>query len=237
MAAIPLRREIEYPESDGKPMAETPVHRQVMVDLLFGLERHFAGDPDVYIQGNMFVYYVEGNPRANVSPDVFVLPGVGRRPRRIVKLWEEGRVPSLIVEVTSASSRTEDLKTKKPLYERLGVEEYFLFDPLDEYLRPKLQGFRLEGGRYRPLAPGPDGSLLSRATGLRLRSEGEVLRLIDAAAGRPLPTVDEEVAARQAAEERARTAEEQTRTAEARAAALEEEIARLRAELSRRDPA
>ena len=66
---------------------------------------------------------------------------------------------------------------KKKLYERLGVEEYFLFDPFGEYLRPRLQGFRLEDGRYQPLVQRVDGALESRTTGLILRPEGSRLRL------------------------------------------------------------
>ena len=47
MSAIPLEHEIEYPVSDGQPMAETTLHRKVMADLIGALERHFAGVDDV----------------------------------------------------------------------------------------------------------------------------------------------------------------------------------------------
>jgi Uma2 family endonuclease len=229
MPAIPLSRTIEYPESDGRPMAETPAHGQVILDLYHALSRRYAEEPDVYVWFNLLFYYVQGEPRASVAPDVFLVRGVDKkRERRTYKVWEEGRAPSWICEVTSKSTKDEDEVTKKRVYERLGVEEYFLFDPLGEYLKPRLQGYHLAGGRYQRLAAQGDGSLSSEATGLRLVPEGKRLRLRDAATNEPLPWQEEDVEARAAAE---REAERQTRRAEAaeqRVRALEEELTRLR---------
>jgi len=219
MAAIPLHREIYYPESDGKPMAESDVHRDVMTDLIYALQTRYAWEPDVYVAGNLLLYYVEGDPRCSVSPDVLVTRGIPKGRRKTYLLWREGRMPDFVVEVTSDTTRTEDVRKKKDLYQRLGVEEYILFDPLGDYLRPRLQGHRLAGGRYQPIPAEADGSLLSRTTGLRLLPEGENLRLIDAATGERLLFTAEERVARREAEERARAAEE--------------EIARLRRELER----
>jgi Uma2 family endonuclease len=222
MTAIPLQRdEVFYPESDGQPMAETDLHRDLMVDLIRALRRRYLAEPDVYVTGNLFFYFVKGDPRAVVAPDLFLVKGVPKGRRRIYKLWEEGRVPSLVIELTSDSTPDEDVFKKKNIYERLGVDEYFLFDPYEDYLRPSLQGHRLTDGRYRSIEPEADGSLRSLTTGLLLRREGEMLRLVDAATGEVLPWDEErddeferERAARRAAEEKVR--------------ALEEELARLR---------
>lgn len=214
MSAIPLSRAIDYPESDGRPMAETQVHGQVQVDLLNVFRKRYAEVPNVYVWGNLLLYYVEGDPRACVAPDLFLVKGVDKRVRPVYKLWEEGRAPSLVIEVTSKSTRSEDLRTKKRVYQRLGVDEYFLFDPLGEYLHPRLQGFRLVQGHYEAMDADADLSLLSRTTGLRLLPEGDRLRLRDAATGEPLLWDDEE--------------EERRRAAEARVQELEEELARLR---------
>src|SRR5262249_27280712 len=165
-------RRSESRESDGRPMAETPAHGQVIVDLFHSLSRRYAEVPDIYVWFNMLFYFVQGDPRASVAPDVFLIRGVDKtRERRVYKVWEEGRAPSWICEVTSKSTRDEDVVTKKGVYERLGVEEYFLFDPLGEYLKPRFQGYRLVGGRYQGLVPEQAGSLLSRTTGLRLVPE------------------------------------------------------------------
>jgi len=161
--------------------------------------------------------------------------GVRKRTRYNYLLWEEGKPPSLLVEVTSKSTRREDEVKKKALYERIGVEEYVLFDPKDEYLKPRLQGFRLVRGLFRPIRLERDGALLSRTTGLTFRPEGERLRLVDIASGEPMLWSDELDAARQAAEAarqaaEARLAEEAAarRAAEERLRVLEEELSRLR---------
>jgi Uma2 family endonuclease len=211
MAAIPYLeidfQEIDYPTADGQPMAETTLHRKIMTDMIGGLERYFAHEPDVWVGGNLFFYYEKGNPRAGVAPDVLLVHGVGKWDRPIYKLWEEGRVPSLVMEITSSSTEDEDTGRKKKDYRRLGVEEYFLFDPYGDYLEPRLQGYRLRSGRYVRISPERDGSLLSRTTGLVLRTEGRRLRLVDPATGRLLPWPEEEAAAWEAAEVRAKEAE------------------------------
>lgn len=192
MNAIPLQRDdVYYPESDGQPMAETDLHRDEMFDLIHALKRRYRDVPDVYVTGNLFFYYVQGDPRAVVAPDLFLVKGVAKGRRRTYKLWEEGRVPSLVIEITSDSTRHEDLSKKKLCYERLGIEEYFLHDPYQDYLRPALQGFRLIDGRYQRIEPELGGSLRSRSTDLLLRVDGLRLRLVDAVSGEPLLWDDE----------------------------------------------
>ena len=207
MNAIPLQRDIYYPESDGQPMAETDLHRDEMYDLIYALRRRYRDVPDVYVTGNLFLYYFQGDPRAVVAPDVFLVKGVAKGQRRIYKLWEEGRVPSLVIELTSDSTRDEDLSRKKLCYECLGVEEYYLHDPYQDYLDPALQGFRLVNGRYQRIEPEAGGSLRSLTTGLLLRTEGSRLRLVDATTGAPRPWDEERD------EELARLRRERTRGA------------------------
>lgn len=251
MSAFPLEREVEYPSSDGKPMAETDLHRDEMFYVIEGLKRHFLDQPDVYVSGNILLYYVEGNPRLSVSPDALVSRGLAhaKEERDVYKVWEEGEPPCWVMEVTSKKTRTEDFTRKRALYRQLGVAEYFLFDPRAESLNPPLQGFRIGGRDYKPIAPGPDGSILSSALGLwfRIGDRGR-LQIVDPQTGTRLLRPEEHEAARLAALEEAREAREQTRlaaeaeraareqarSAEERAAQLEEELARLRQELERR---
>ena len=217
----PAGATVSYPESDGQPVAETDVHRTLMFELIGMFQAFFRDDPHVYISGNLFLYYQEGDPRQVVAPDVFVVQGVRNRQRRIYKLWEEGVPPAVVFGLTSRSTRGDDLRSKYDLYERLGVTEYFLFDPLGEYLRPPCRGYRLHQGRYRPQVAAEDGSLWSAVLRLALHARGAQLRLYDPARQRWLPTPQEESAARRAAKERALVAEA--------------ELARLRALLSDRD--
>jgi Uma2 family endonuclease len=232
MTAIPLEDEIHYPESDGEPVAETELHFEESVYVWQALKERFEDEPDVFVGANLFLYYQRGVPSAVVAPDGFVVKGVpkrlpGNRRRRKYLLWEEGQVPCFVLETTSESTHAEDDR-KASTYERLGVAEYFQFDPLGEYLNPRLQGYRLMEGRYRRIPPQPDGSLVSQATGVVFRPEGTQLRLTDAATGAPLLRKEEEVAARRQAETRLAAEAEARRQAEERARALEEELARLR---------
>jgi Uma2 family endonuclease len=225
-APVPLH----YPEADGRPLAETEAHAQCLIDSRESLRAYFRDDPNVHVGGNLLFYYSEGDPRQSVAPDVFVVHGVPRdKQLRVYKLWEEGRTPEFVLEITSPSTRYEDLGAKRGLYQVLGVHEYFLFDPLHEYLRPPLQGFRLAGDEYRPIAPAAEGALASETLGLELRIVDRQLRFHDPRTRELLRTPAEEVEARQEAE-RARQA------AEERAAAAEAELARLRAELAGRQP-
>lgn len=200
-----------YPTGDGRPVGETPVHRRNLLSLVDILERFFAADEQVYVSGNMFIYYVPGDRLKHVSPDVFVVFGVPKdKPRKAYFVWEEeGHAPDLVIELTSASTKEEDLDDKKWLYrDILGVREYILFDPYGEYLSPALQGFRLENGEYVPIAS-VDGRLPSEVLGLHFEGRPEELRLYDPAAGRWLPTALELLAETQA--ERDRVAAENRR--------------------------
>ncbi len=234
MGAIPLEKGIEYPTSDGQPMAETTHHQTVMIDLIHGLRSHYAAVPDVWVGGNLFLCYEEGNPAAALAPDVLLARGVEKWPRPNYLLWDEVP-PSLVVEVTSRSTRREDQKKKKYIYERIGVEEYVLFDPYREYLRPPLQGLRLRNGLYQSIALEPDGGLILRTVDVKLLPEGDRLRIIDSVTGERLPWPEEEAAV--SAEARAQAAEARARAdreararqeAEERVRALEEELIRLR---------
>lgn len=179
-----------YPESDGKPMAETDIHRRLLTTLVFTLETHFQNQPDVYVSGNLLVYYVEGNPAKCVAPDVFVVRGVPKGERRIYKLWEEGVAPQIVIELTSRKTWKEDLQIKWRLYEELGVQEYFIFDPEYDYLDDSLVGYKLESGKYVELEI-KDGRVKSETLGLELVDTGETLRLFDPQTESFLPTPQE----------------------------------------------
>jgi len=223
-----------YIESDGKPMGETPQHIDNMMYLLEPLKAWFAADPRVFVAANMFVHYERGNRNRHVSPDVFVVKGIEKdvRPRRrSYRVWEEEKAPDFVVEVTSASTREEDLTTKRDIYQDvLRVQEYFLFDPFEEHLHPPLQGYRLASGRYRPIRP-VKSRLPSKVLGLHLEPSGELLRLYDAASGRWLPIPSELLEAQKHALEAQKQAEAARRAAEAEIERLRRENEELRRRL------
>jgi Uma2 family endonuclease len=230
---------IVYPESDGKPMAESDIHRDEMVRLIYTLQDAFADRADVYVSGNMLLYFEEGNPRASVAPDVMVFKGVAKHRRRIYKLWEERVPPSVVIEVTSPTTRREDRAKKWALYARLGVGEYYLYDPLNEYLRPPLQGYRLDEGEFRAIAPDADGALVSAELDMQFVLVNGELRLSDRRTGANLlsPAERARIEAERAMIEAARAQAEAER-AEAEAAArraAEQRIAELEALLRRQE--
>ena len=153
--SVPAERIVIYPESDGEPMAETDIHRKLMTDFIEMLENHFRSRPDVYVSGNLLLYYEEGNPKASVAPDVFVVFGIERKQRRTYRLWEEGKGPDFVLELVSKNTYRNDLGDKKDLYASvLSVKEYYLYDPDGQYLPSPLLGYRLEeDGAYSPIQP------------------------------------------------------------------------------------
>jgi Uma2 family endonuclease len=243
--------EVDYPDSDGEPMAESDIQRDYLTYAVESLKAHFAAREDVYVSGNLLIYYEEGNPRATVAPDCFVVFGVPNHRRRTYKLWLEGQVaPAFALEITSLSTRGEDLGAKKGLYSYLGVREYWQYDPSGEFLKPRLRGLTLVDGDYREIrraSPfGADFSLPSEVLSLELHLRAGELRFRDPATGRFLLSYDElqtaqreAEAARQEAElargaaDAARLAAEQQAREEARKREqLEARLAELEARLS-----
>lgn len=199
-----LSTEIEYRSEDGKPMAESDFQRRPLTYAVEALGIYFQDCPNVYVSGDLFIYYEKGNPEAVVAPDVFVIFGAARRDRPSYRLWEEGKAPDFVLEITSKSTLSKDQGAKKGIYAFLGVREYFQYDPTSDYLDPQLQGLRLVEGNYLPIPPTiPDGLLLhSEVLGLDLRLQSGELRFYDPATGEKLLTHQEAAAALRAAEDR-----------------------------------
>ncbi|MFW9262049.1 Uma2 family endonuclease [Nostoc sp. CALU 546] len=199
---------IEYPDEDGKPMTEGDIQFSYLAYAINALKIYFQNHPDVYVAGNLFIYYEKGYPESVVAPDVFVVFGVENRDRPSYKTWEENiQTPNFVLEITSKTTRSKDQGAKKGIYAFLGVREYFQYDPTGDYLNPQLQGLHLIDGNYFPVATNtlPDGtvSLSSEVLGLELRLEAGRLRFYNPATGQILLTHEEEATARQAAEEKA----------------------------------
>ena len=227
---------VHYPVEDGEPM-ESGLHRRVLIDTGTMLDLHHAGRPDAYVGGNCFMYPEEGKPKVFVAPDLFVAYGVPKEPPRDTwKVWEEGKAPDFILEVTSRSTQDNDEGKKKDLYERLGVREYWQFDPTGEYLNPILKGRSLGAdGKYLEMElEERDGGLcgFSEVLGLDLRLEDRRLRFFDPKRGEYLLTPVEQLRAneeqRRVNQEQSRAFQEQLRANEEQHRALEAAEARIR---------
>jgi Uma2 family endonuclease len=248
---------IEYPESDGQPMSESDATRNYLIYCVGALRLFFQSRPQVYVSGNLFIYYEEGQTEKSISPDVFVIFGVSKRERRSYKTWQEGgKLPAFVLEITSASTKKIDEEVKPRLYESLGIQEYFQYDPTGDYLRPQLKGQRLIDQRYQPIAPQTltDGSISfhSNTLGLDLRLlpamwVGELrpatrqLALVDPITETKLlnlaETEQERQNAFQRAEQEAQRAEQEAHRAEQESQRAEQESQRAEQESQRAEQA
>lgn len=227
---------VEYPETDGQPMTESDATRTYMIYCIAALRAFFRSRPQIYVSGNLFIYYQKGQPPKNISPDVFVIFGVNKRERRSYKTWQEnGKLPNFILELTSKSTKKQDEETKPSLYSQLGVQEYFQYDPTGDYLQPQLKGKTLVNGSYQPIAPQTlaDGSMsiVSQVLGLELRllppvspslqpSFGSIareLRFMDPSTGTQLLTYEESERSRLQSEQEVAEAQYRVEQAEQQA--------------------
>ena len=245
---VPTEEHSLYPETDGKPMAASDDHRRVLIGILRGLEAFFGDTPDVYVSGDILMYYVQGDPRRVVSPDVLVSFGLGRKARRTYQVWVEGKPPDFVMELSSKTTYQRDLGEKMELYAGLGVSEYFLADIEGLYLPSPLMGFRLVAGQYQPVVPDAAGSIHASSLGLDVHCAQGDLQFYDPVKEEwlQLPEVvaetraeeataraEAEALARQEATARAQAAESLARQEATARAEAESENARLRAELAR----
>ena len=177
-------RDVFYPCSDGRPMADNAWQSRAIVKAAGDLE---VAHPDALAVADILVYPEEGNPRNRIAPDVLVAFGVGTHSRSSYLVWEEGKPPDWVLEVASPSTASKDLDFKRRAYAAMGVPEYWLFDPKGDVFpagQPRLQGLALSGGGYARLAPRRvDGVAMIRSgvLGLDLRAEGEFIRMRDPA--------------------------------------------------------
>jgi Uma2 family endonuclease len=190
-----LAGSVFYPSSDGEPIAETYAHLMAIFAILSVMKQYLAAeslqlnrsaDKPGTVLSDQFLYYAEGYPKLRVAPDVMMIFNVAGGGRDNYKIWEEGEVPSVVFEVTSKGTQKEDQDFKQKLYERLGVQEYWQFDPKGEWIPTQLKGYQLYEGKYQLITT--DRSPLLK---LQLKVEGEFLAFYREDNGQKLLTSDE----------------------------------------------
>ncbi len=225
ISAVPADTPIFYPDTDGKPMAASDRHRRILNCTIETLEAHYKLQPDVYVSGDILMYYVKGDPHQVISPDVLVSFGLEKKERLTYLVWVEGKLPDFVMEFSSKTTYNEDLGPKKGRYASLGIQDYFLYDALDIYLPKPLMGFTLVDGVYAPISDDRDGGLHSEVLSLDFHVDDVGLGIYDPVAGAWLQTPTESAEARaemaeaRAEQEKARAEQEKARaeTAETRA--------------------
>jgi Uma2 family endonuclease len=203
-----------YPSSDGQPLAETQQHALAILMTLALLRLYLQEQPAV-VFADQFLYYMEGNPKARVAPDVMVIFNIEQKLYDNYKIWEGKQTPAIIFEVTSAGTKETDRTFKKTLYEQLGVTEYWLFDPYGEWIANQLQGFRLnEDGIYKPIVDS-----CSQVLQLKLEANEYLINFYRRDNGEKLLTPEELYAAALEANQQAEAANQQAEAANQRAEA------------------
>ncbi len=217
----PPPRGEDLPHTDGEPM-ETWRHVEQMTLLITVLNDAWRDRDDVFVGGNMFVYFSELQAKNNDfrGPDVFVVMDTVKKERKSWVVWEEeGRTPDVVIELLSESTERVDRGEKMHIYAKLmRVAEYYLFDPFTGVL----EGYAIDPSTrtYRRRALDDQGRLASPVTGLMLGVvsgpssgvEADWLRWLTAD-GQVVPTGQEREAAR-AEREEARAEEALRRVAE-----------------------
>jgi Uma2 family endonuclease len=229
--------DIEYPDSDGQPMAENTLQFQWIVTVKEGLDAVFRNDPNVFVAGDLLWYPVQGQPTIRTAPDAMVAFGRPKGYRGSYKQWEEdGIAPQVVFEILSLGNRPAELVEKLKYYERYGVEEYYQYDPDHGPLKAWKRG---ESGLEE--IPQTYGYTSPRLGITFLPGEGpDNLKLIGPD-GRPLETYTELYEDREAqaqrAEASAKRAEASAKRAEAAAKRAEVERKRAVAERKRAEAA
>ncbi|GBC93425.1 hypothetical protein HRbin15_01916 [bacterium HR15] len=164
---------IEYPSTDGEPMAQNTRQYRWIVTIQGGLAAMFLDRPDVFVAGDLFWYPIEGDNRTRVAPDVMVVFGRPKGDRDSYKQWEEGNIPPQVVfEIASPSNTPSEWISKTLFYERFGVQEFYIYDPDTGELQGYVRG---EDGHLMPV-PEMRG-WVSPLLGVRFDLEGTELVL------------------------------------------------------------
>ena len=226
-----------YPDTDGKPMAEGTQQFDWIVTIKEGLEALLDGRPDVFVAGDLLWYYTEKVVKDCVAPDAMVVFGRPKGRRYSYRQWLEGGLaPQVVFEVYSPTNTPAEMA----LYDRLGVEEYYEYDPRTGLFK----GWAREGDALRPIPdveawrsprlgitfeapPEEDALVIRRPDGVPFVTAAEAIRQRDEEA---LRAAEAERRARaehrlaQAAHRRAEKAEDRAEEAEGRADAREREV-------------
>ncbi len=174
---------VYYPAEEERTVPLSKRALRLIGYLVDALEHVFRANPWVFVGGDQFIYWEPGNNRKRVAPDVYVIQGVSKEPpRAVIRIWEEA-VPSLVVEVSSAGSRTEDRGRKFRLYQNiLQCPEYLIWD--DD--TGELLFFRLEAGRYELQVPDIAGRFYSQELGVWFGPDPETLIRVYGPNGEPV---------------------------------------------------
>ena len=211
----PDKSKIIYPDDNGEPMSDNTEQFRLIVWIKENLELLFANDANVFVAGNLLWYPVEGNNKISQAPDAMVVFGRPKGYRGSYQQWLEDNIPPQVVfEIWSPGNRLTPMIQKFKVYERYGVEEYYLYDPQNV----ELTGWRRVDEQLEAIAQ-MDGWTSPRL-GVRFGLSDSGLEMFGPL-GEPFVSFVELAQLRQQAETRAQEAESLLEQERSRSQALE----------------
>ncbi len=179
---------VNYPDSDGMPMADNMAQFYLMMRLQANLDALLP----CLVAGDLLWYPVEGDNKTRQAPDVMVALGRPKGLRSSYRQWEEeGIAPSVVFEILSPGNTVSEMIRKFGFYQAFGVQEYYVYDPvrraLQVYIRDGalLSEVEFVGGWQSPLLGvrmhpgedlelfGPDGAPFLSFTELKARADAD----------------------------------------------------------------
>lgn len=159
IAPVPIDPD-DLPDRIPTEMIQHPTIEQLPFFLNLHLEALGEDISALLMLSNIAIRYDSSNHRLFVAPDIYIAFDVdvaAIRETTSYNIWEVGKPPDFALEVASPSTYQRDLYEKPDIYERIGIREYWMFDPTGGNLYGKaLAGFRLVNGRYEPIAIAPN---------------------------------------------------------------------------------
>lgn len=149
-----LTNEVEY-YYDYHPleedlMGETSWHDSLIDYLKAVLLWLFRGQ-DCAIYSNLNFYRTRNRKEYPIAPDLAVIKGIPFRHVRSWTLWSNP-APQVVFEILSEETWQKDLEEKPAKYAKMGVLEYFAYDPYDQPINrntaSRLVGWRLNPERH-----------------------------------------------------------------------------------------
>jgi Uma2 family endonuclease len=124
-------------------MSPTPVtaHQRIISKLIIQIGGHLEKLNPGEIFTAPFDVFLDEESNA-VQPDILVV--LNESKHIIDEASTIHGVPDLIIEVLSPGNKKHDLITKKALYEKFGVKEYWVVDPTEK----RAIGFELKNNKY-----------------------------------------------------------------------------------------
>ncbi len=211
----PDKSNIIYPDDNGEPMSDNTEQFRLIVWIKENLELLFANDANVFVAGNLLWYPVEGNNKISQAPDAMVVFGRPKGYRGSYQQWlEDNIVPQVVFEIWSPGNRPAPMIKKFKVYERYGVEEYYLYDPQNV----ELTGWRRVDEQLEAI--GQMDGWTSPRLGVEFRLSDSGLEMFGPS-GEPFVSFVELAQLRQQAETRAQQAESLLEQERSRSQALE----------------